>query len=55
MAAIEVNGDSRIIPPKLFFDANSVATPVPSDSPYKTIFLLSTPFSFIHLIILFAS
>ena len=32
-AIIEVNGDSKITPAKLFFCAISVATPVPNDSP----------------------
>ena len=50
VSAIDVNGDSRIIPPKLFFDANSAAIPVPNDSPYKIIFLLSNPFTLSHLI-----
>ena len=31
------------MPPKLFFEANSVTTPVPSDSPYRIIFLLLRP------------
>ena len=32
----------------IFFDAKSTATAVPSDSPYRIMFLSSTPFSFNH-------
>ena len=55
VSAIDVNGDSRIIPPKLFFDANSVAIAVPSDSPYKIILSLLTPRLLSHSMLSFAS
>ena len=42
-------------PPKLFWDASSVATPVPKDSPYKIISFLFIPSLSSHLIISFAS
>ena len=43
---IDVKGDSKIIPAKLWSLAKSIATAVPKDSPYKIIFLSGILFKF---------